>query len=76
MGVGSHMVVKPGGGGLAWIGHALDPMDCKTVGGATKESEVPSVGGMPDSAFVFQGADIEAVMEAAFDSPVVAVGLE
>lgn len=76
MGIGGHVVVKAGGSGLAWIGHALDPMDRKTVGGATKESKVPSVGGTMYPAFIFQGADIESVMEATFDSPVVAVGLE
>lgn len=69
----AHGVIKTGGGGQAFVWLTHNPMNRKAVGRPPEQAEIKSRFRRFDPAFVFTSADIEPVMQSAFDSPVFAV---
>lgn len=65
-----HGVIKSGSGSetLVWLTH--NPMNNKTVGRPPEQTEVKSRLGVSNPAFIFAGADIETMMQTAFNPPV------
>jgi len=54
----------------------FDPNDSEGIGRTTEEAEIESGGACAHAALVFVGGDIEPMVQAALDAPVVTVGLE
>jgi len=69
----THAVIKTGGRGQAFIWLSHDPMNYKAVGRTPEQAEIKSLFRRFDPAFVFAGADVEAMMQTAFNSPVFAI---
>lgn len=71
-----HGIVEAGGRGEAFIWLALDPMDGEAHRGPAEQTHVEGRPGFSDAAFVFLCTDIKALMQPAFDSPVLAIESE
>lgn len=66
----AHGVIKALSGGQAFVWLAHNPMHCKAIGRPPEQAEIKSRFGSSDSAFIFAGAYVEPMMQAAFDSPI------
>ena len=73
---GGHEVKKAAHGGFARVGAFSDPVDRDTDHRPTHHGQVEDGGGVADAAAIFSGADIQAQVQARFDAPIPAVGLQ
>jgi hypothetical protein len=73
---GVHGGEKIGGGFVVWAVLSGDPMEAKAVAEAAEHSHEEHGAGCAHAAEVVEVADVEAVVESAFDAPGLAVELE
>ena len=73
---GRHTIKKAAQGGFARVGTFSDRGDRNADHRSTDHGQVERRGGVAHTAAVFSGDDIQAQMQARFDAPMAAVGLE
>lgn len=74
--LGVHGGEKIGGGFVVWAGLSGDPVEAEAVAEAAEHSHEEHGAGCAHAAEVVEVADVEAVVESAFDAPGLAVELE
>ncbi len=74
--VGRHVVIETAHGGPALLGPLAHPIDRDADHGPPQHGQVEDRGAVTHPAAVFAHADIQPQVQAGFDAPIVAIGLQ